>query len=111
MGDSERKMNSQLTNKEIMKKYGIKNRSQIETWVIWYRANELHRFDQPIGKQYSYGNSPEFTSEVEKNNRSISRKIPSEIYNHDNFVYVECTIIQCGSSTMYLLSINDYRPV
>lgn len=27
--------------KEIMEKYGIKNKSQIETWMRWYRANEI----------------------------------------------------------------------
>ncbi|MFJ8063199.1 helix-turn-helix domain-containing protein [Psychrobacillus sp. NPDC096426] len=43
------KMSGQLTTKEIMEKYGIKNKSQIETWRRWYRANEIHRFDQPIG--------------------------------------------------------------
>lgn len=49
------KMSGQLKTKEIMEKHGIKNKSQIETWMRWYRANELNRFDQPIGKQYSFG--------------------------------------------------------
>ena len=42
------KMSGRLTNKEIMEKYGIKNESQIKTWMKWYRNNEMHRFDQPI---------------------------------------------------------------
>ena len=56
------KMSGQLTTKEIMAKHGIKNKSQVETWMRWYRANEIHRFDQPIGKQYSFGHGPEFAS-------------------------------------------------
>jgi len=63
------KMNGELTNKEIMEKYGIKNYSQIKTWMRWYRNNEIHRFDQPIGKQYSFGHGPEFASELEKKDR------------------------------------------
>ena len=59
-------MAGHLTTKEIMEKHGIKNKSQIETWMRWYRANEIHRFDQPIGKQYSFGHGPEFASENEK---------------------------------------------
>lgn len=44
------KLTGELTNQQIMEKYGIKNRSQIETWMRWYRKNELYRFDQPVGK-------------------------------------------------------------
>ncbi|MGE6367646.1 hypothetical protein ACQKDB_00720 [Planococcus kocurii] len=35
----------------------------------WYRNNEIHRFDQPIGKQYNYGYGLEFASELEKKGR------------------------------------------
>lgn len=35
----------------------------------WYRNNEIHRFDQPIGKQYTFGHGPEFASELEKKDR------------------------------------------
>lgn len=66
------KMSGELTTKEIMEKYGIKNKSQIETWMRWYRANETHRFDQPIGKQYSFGHGPEFKSEAELKDRQLS---------------------------------------
>lgn len=65
------KMSGELTNKEIMDKYGIKNVSQIKTWMKWYRENQIHRFDQPIGKQYSYGHGPEWKSEEEKQNAQI----------------------------------------
>jgi len=66
------KLSGTATTKEIMEKYGIKNRSQIETWMRWYRKNEIYRFDQPIGKQYSYGHGPEGQSEVDKINRKIA---------------------------------------
>lgn len=65
------KMSGELTNKEIMDKYEIKNVSQIKTWMKWYRENQIHRFDQPIGKQYSYGHGPEWKSEEEKKHAKI----------------------------------------
>ncbi|WP_391202224.1 IS3 family transposase [Psychrobacillus sp. L4] len=74
------KMSGHLTTKEIMEKYGIKNKSQIETWMRWYRANEIHRFDQPIGKQYSFGHGPEFKSEEEKKDTQMNHlKMENEI--------------------------------
>lgn len=66
------KMSGQLTNQEIMEKYGIKNVSQIKTWMKWYRENQVHRFDQPIGKQYSYGHGTDRLSEDEKKDRRIN---------------------------------------
>ena len=65
------KMAGELTTKEIMEKYGIKNKSQIETWVRWYKQGELYRFDQPIGKQYTYGHGPKERSEDERKDRQI----------------------------------------
>ncbi|WP_155979466.1 helix-turn-helix domain-containing protein, partial [Sporosarcina ureae] len=56
------KLSGELTTKEIMEKHGVKNKSQIETWMRWYRANEIYRFDQPIGKQYTFGHGPELSS-------------------------------------------------
>ena len=44
------KLCGELTTKEIMEKYGIKNKSQVETWMRWNRSNEIYRFDQSIGK-------------------------------------------------------------
>lgn len=74
------KMSGQLTTKEIMEKYGIKNVSQIKTWMKWYRENEIHRFDQPIGKQYSYGHGPDFKSETEKKDTQMAHlKMENEI--------------------------------
>ena len=69
-----------LTNNQIMNKYGIKNKSQFNTWMRWYRNNELYRFDQPIGKQYTYGHGPETMSEDEKKSRQIEHlKMENEI--------------------------------
>jgi len=42
------------SKQEIMKDLGIKNDTQIETWVRWYHKGETHRFHQPVGKQYKY---------------------------------------------------------
>lgn len=74
------KLSGELTNQEIMEKYGIKNVSQIKTWVKWYRDGEIYRFDQPIGKQYSYGHGPEFSTEDERKTRQIDHlKMENEI--------------------------------
>ncbi|MDV6379488.1 IS3 family transposase [Sporosarcina sp. GW1-11] len=74
------KLSGELTTKEIMEKHGIKNKSQIETWMRWYRANEIYRFDQPIGKQYTFGHGPELSSEGDKKERQISHlKMENEI--------------------------------
>ena len=62
----EMKMSGQYSNSEIMKELGIVNDSQIRIWMMWYRKGEMHRFAQPIGKQYSYGKGPEGLTEVEQ---------------------------------------------
>lgn len=66
------KLIGELTTKEIMEKYGIKNKLQAETWIRWYRTNEFYRFDQTIGKQYTYGHCTNFSNEEDKNDRKIS---------------------------------------
>lgn len=74
------KLSGDLTNQEIMEKYSIKNPSQIKTWMKWYRDKEFYRFDQPIGKQYTYGHGPESASEEEKRERQLSHlKMENEI--------------------------------
>ncbi|AHK51023.1 transposase [Bacillus velezensis TrigoCor1448] len=52
--------------KEIMQELNIKNKTQVQTWVRWYNAGDTHRFEQPVGKQYSYGKGPEYSSDLEK---------------------------------------------
>ena len=54
------------SNKVIMETLGIKNVSQVKTWWRWYRNDELHRFHQPVGKQYTYGKGMEQLSEAEQ---------------------------------------------
>lgn len=54
------------SNKVIMETLGIKNVSQVKTWWRWYRNDELHRFHQPVGKQYTYGKGMGQLSEVEQ---------------------------------------------
>lgn len=52
--------------REVMEQLCIKNKTQVETWLRWYRNGETHRFEQPVGKQYTYGKGSEVTSEVER---------------------------------------------
>lgn len=66
------KLTGTLTTREIMERYGIKNKSQVETWIRWYKNNEIYRFDQPIGKQYTYGHGPDGQSDSDKINRKIA---------------------------------------
>lgn len=54
------KLSGKLTTKEILEKYVIKNKSQVENRMRWYKSEEVYRFDQPIGKQYSFGHGPEY---------------------------------------------------
>lgn len=64
--------------KEVMEQLNIRHDSQVRTWMRWYRNGEIHRFEQPVGKQYSYGKGPEYTSELEKvkaKNRFLKQQI------------------------------------
>lgn len=47
-----------------METLGIRHRPQIKAWMKWYRMRETHRFDQPLGKWYSYGKGVKELSEV-----------------------------------------------
>ena len=66
------KLSGESTNSEIMEKHGIKSESQIHTWMRWYWSNEIYRFDQPIGKQYTYGHGPDSANEDDKKERQLS---------------------------------------
>ncbi|WHY25421.1 IS3 family transposase [Bacillus halotolerans] len=55
-----------VPTKEIMQELNIKNKTQVQTWVRWHKAGDTHRFEQPVGKQYTYGKVPEYSSELEK---------------------------------------------
>ena len=65
------KLEGKLTTREILDKYKITNKSQVETWMRWYKKGEIYRFDQPIGKQYKYGHGPEYSSDDERINNQI----------------------------------------
>lgn len=67
-----------MTKKDVMDKLQIRNKTQIQTWMRWYRNGELHRLEQPVGKQYSFGKGPEHTSELarlETENRFLKQQI------------------------------------
>ncbi|SEP72230.1 hypothetical protein SAMN05216416_0731 [Streptococcus equinus] len=54
------------SNTVIKETLGIKNESQIYTWMKWHENDELYRLHQPVGKQYTYGKGMEQLSEVEQ---------------------------------------------
>ena len=63
---------------EVMEQLKIKNRSQLKTWMRWYRAGETYRFYQPVGKQYSYGKGPDYENEnaqLQAENRYLKQQI------------------------------------
>lgn len=63
--------------KEIMQELNIKNKTQVQTWVRWHKTGDTHRFEQPVGKQYTYGKGPEYSSELERlqaENRYLSQQ-------------------------------------
>lgn len=55
-----------ISVKEVLEQLNIRNKTQVDTWMRWYRKGEWNRLEQPVGKQYSYGKGPEYTSELEK---------------------------------------------
>ncbi|WP_425445454.1 IS3 family transposase [Virgibacillus ndiopensis] len=74
------KLSKKYTNKQIMDEFGIRNKSQIMTWMRWYRQGEEHRLSQPVGKQYSYGKGPEELSEIDQLKRQVKHlEIKNEI--------------------------------
>lgn len=54
------------SNKQVMQTLGIKNVAQIKIWMSWYRTNQTHRFDQPVGKQYSFNKGFSELNELER---------------------------------------------
>ena len=63
------------TTKEIMNKLGIKNKSQIMTWLRWYKNGETHRFNQPVGKQYTYGKGVYEIERLRMENKQLKARI------------------------------------
>src|SRR5690625_45488 len=62
------------STREIMDTLNIKNKSQVDQWWKWYRNGETHRFNQQVGKQYSYGKGIEELSTVETLKIELKRK-------------------------------------
>ncbi|MFC3526024.1 IS3 family transposase [Marinococcus halophilus] len=66
------KLEEQTSNEELMKQFGIKNKSQIKTWVRWYKQGASHRLAQPPGKQYTFGKGPEEDTEIEQLRKKVA---------------------------------------
>ncbi|QOS97467.1 IS3 family transposase [Brevibacterium sp. JNUCC-42] len=67
------------SRREVMETLGIRNVTQLKTWMKWYRNGETHRFHQPVGKQYSFGKGPSDLSEIEQKDieiRQLRAKVP-----------------------------------
>ncbi len=66
------------SNWTIMENFGIKNVSQIKTWMKWYRTGQTYHFQQPVGEQYSYGKGPKALNELEQlrlENKQLKTKL------------------------------------
>jgi len=55
-----------IPTKVILEELNIRNDTQIETWTRWYKNGEMHRFKQPVGKQYTFGKGPDDLSAIEQ---------------------------------------------
>lgn len=55
-----------VSTKRVMNELNIRNITQLKVWMKWYREGQLHRLEQPVGKQYSFSKGPVFASETEK---------------------------------------------
>lgn len=67
-----------ITVKQVMEELNIKNKTQLMTWMKWYKNGEMHRFHQPVGKQYTFGKGPEYDSEearLQVENRYLKQQI------------------------------------
>ncbi|MGT2786037.1 IS3 family transposase [Streptococcus loxodontisalivarius] len=114
------------SNKVIMETLGIKNVSQVKTWWRWYENDELHRFYQPVGKQYTYGKGLEQLSEVEqlclqvellKKYRSLNKKIDKmsliKLVEDYKSIYPVTVILDCFGvkrSTFYRWKSESEKP-
>ncbi|MED4298333.1 IS3 family transposase [Priestia megaterium] len=64
--------------KEVLSQLNIRSYTQLKRWMRWYKNGEMHRFEQPVGKQYSYGKGPGFKNEISKlkaENRYLTQQI------------------------------------
>ncbi|MFF2596976.1 IS3 family transposase [Priestia megaterium] len=64
--------------KEVLSQLNIRSYTQLKRWMRWYKNGEMYRFEQPVGKQYSYGKGPGFKDEMSKlkaENRYLTQQI------------------------------------
>ncbi|MEB6201718.1 IS3 family transposase [Mammaliicoccus fleurettii] len=67
--------------REIMDQLNIRSKTQVDNWWKWYRNGETHRFNQQIGKQYSYGKDKEELSSEEALKLKLKRlEIENDIF-------------------------------
>lgn len=52
--------------KQVLNELTVRHRTQVETWMRWYKNEEMHRLKQPVGKQYTFHKGPEYESEQAK---------------------------------------------
>lgn len=63
---------------QVLEILNIRNRTQLKTWMKWHRNGEHRRFEQPVGKQYTFGKGPEYENETAKlkaENRYLKQQI------------------------------------
>lgn len=64
--------------KQVLNVLNIRHRTQVETWMRGYKNGEAYRFEQPLGKQYTFLKNPEHESEQAKlkaDNRNLKQQI------------------------------------
>lgn len=63
---------------QVMEELCIRNVTQLKTWMKWDRNGKFHRFQQPVGKQYTYRKGPEYeseTAELQAENRYLRQQV------------------------------------
>ncbi|WP_239701018.1 IS3 family transposase [Mammaliicoccus sp. D-M17] len=71
----------ECSTREIMDQLNIRSKTQVDNWWKWYRNGETHRFNQQIGKQYSYGKDKEELSSEEALKLKLKRlEIENDIF-------------------------------
>ncbi|QIK56974.1 hypothetical protein G7059_03460 [Erysipelothrix sp. HDW6A] len=62
-----------------MKELDIKSESQVYAWYYWHRDGEFYRFDQPIGRKYTYGHGPYEVQSTSDKDRIKQLEMQNEI--------------------------------
>lgn len=78
--------------KKIMQELNIKNETQVMTWVRCYKSGETHRFEQPVGKQYTFGKDPYYSSDI------LSSKVYVNVYVYV-YLYLSSVCFSTHSAT------------